>query len=92
VLAGTVTDGSITWTAEAYAVDSLLDGIDSDSWSVSSPTGLTVAAGSPVISAGQQLTRAVLSEGVSGVKYSVENVVVTDLGHEYVARVVLKIE
>lgn len=91
ILGGQVTDGSITWTAEAYSGDSLLHGIASDIWSASVPAGLTVVAQPPVVTAGLQQTAVVLSGGAAGVTYGIENEVVTDLGHEYVARVVLQV-
>jgi len=93
ITAGSTTrDGSLVWTAQAYTGDSLMDQILSDTWTASDPTGLTVEAQSPINSAGLQQTSVILSEGVAGVTYVVENEVVTDLGYEYMARIILTIE
>jgi hypothetical protein len=91
-IGGTVVDGSITWTAEAYATSSLQEQIVSDTWTVSDSPGLTVAPIAPIITAGEQLTRAVLSGGMVGTVYTVENEVLTSVGLEYVARLLLTIE
>lgn len=88
---GTVVDGSITWTAAIIDDTSLEDQIDSDAWSTSDPSGLTVEPASPVVSAGLQQTSVVLSEGTSGRTYTVENEMTTTGGFEYIGRVVLTI-
>jgi len=92
VLGAEVIDGSLIWTAQNYTSDSLLDQIDTDSWTTSSPTGLTVEPIAPALSDESQLTSVVLSGGVLGRTYIVENEIVTSLGYEYVARILLTIE
>jgi len=92
ILGATIKDGSIIWTTQGFTGDSLQDQILSDTWTTSDPTGLTVEAQSPINSAGLQQTSVILSEGVAGVTYIVENEVVTDLGYEYMARIILTIE
>ena len=89
---GSAVDGSIVWTAQAVSLNSLIDGIDTDSWSDSDPTGLTIEPQTPVDTAGLQLTSVIISGGVAGTVYTIENEVVTDLGYEYVARLILTIE
>lgn len=91
-LGGTVVDGSITWTAQAISVDSLLDSIAADAWSASDPAGLTVTPQAEVATAGLQMTSVVLSGGTIGVTYTVDNEVDTLSGREYVARILLTIE
>ena len=92
VLGATIVDGSITWEAELYTVDSLQDRIDTDTWVASDSPGLTLVPSAPVDTAGEQLTVAVISGGVAGTTYTVENEVFTTEGLEYVARLVLTIE
>lgn len=91
VIAQAVIDGPITWTAEAIDTDSLADTIVSDSWAASVPAGLTVQADAPFNTAGLQRTSAILSGGVAGTTYVIENTVITSLGHEYVARILLTV-
>jgi hypothetical protein len=90
--AGTVVDGSIIWTAEPYATTSLQDQIVSDIWTASDSPGLTVEPVTPTITAGEQLTAVVLSGGVVGTTYTVDNEVLTTEGYEYMARLFLTIE
>lgn len=87
----TLTDGSITWTAEAVDGDSLADGIASDTWGPSDPVGLTVDAQAPLVDPGAQLTAAYLSGGTPGEVYEIENTVTSDNGQELVARIVLSV-
>jgi hypothetical protein len=91
VLAGTVTDGSITWTAQAISATSLLEHISTDSWTVDD-SALTVEGQFYTDTAGLQATRAIISGGVAGTTYTVENEVITDLGLEYMARIILTVE
>lgn len=88
---GTVVDGSITWTAELIDDASLADEIDTDTWTVDDTT-LTVEPVAPVITDGLQMTSAFLSDGLSGITYTVENEMVTTGGREYLARILLTIE
>jgi hypothetical protein len=95
VLGATVKDGSITWTTQAYSAASLIDGIDTDSWTLSAPVGVTVTPVAPAVSTDSQFTSAVLEAvdvGSVGTEYTIENEIVTDLGYEYVARILLTIE
>ena len=87
-----VIDGSIIWTTQPYSLASLVDGIASDTWTTSNPTGLTVEPQAAVVELESQLTSAIMSGGVIGRTYTVENEIVTDLGYEYVARLLLTIE
>lgn len=89
---GTTVDGSIIWTAQPVTVDSLMDRISTDLWSDSNPAGLTIEPQPPVDEAGDQVTSAIISGGVPGVVYTIENEVTTFLGYEYVARLILTIE
>ena len=91
-IGSTTRDGSLVWTAQDVSSNSLMDSIASDTWTVSSPSGLTVEPVTPIITSGMQLTSVILSGGVVGVTYTVENEVFTTLGFEYVARIVLEIE
>jgi len=91
VLAGSVTDGSLTWAAQAISFDSLIERIASDSW-VHTPTGILVEPVAPVNTAGLQQTAAICSLGAIGDVYIIENEVVTTLGLEYMARLELTIE
>jgi hypothetical protein len=88
-LGASVVDGSLTWTAELYDATSLKDEIASDLWTAASD--LSVAAAAPVITPGLQQTSAVLSGGVAGQTYVVDNEVFTTGGLEYVARIELSI-
>jgi hypothetical protein len=90
-LAGTIVDGSITWTAQALSTASLLETVATDTWSASDPVGLTVEAQLPIDLPGLQRTSVVLSEGSVGVEYAVDNEVITATGKEFVARVLLTV-
>ena len=92
VIGAEVIDGSITWTTEAITVDSLMDRIDTDTWVASDSPGLTLVPVPPIDTAGEQITAAVISGGVMGTTYTVENEVLTTEGYEYVARLFLTIE
>jgi hypothetical protein len=92
VAGASVVDGSITWTAEAIATTSYEDMIVSDVWTGGDSSGLTVEPVAPTIAAGLQQTAVVLSGGVVGTVYTVENEVLTTQGLEYVARLLLTIE
>jgi hypothetical protein len=87
-----IVDGSITWTTEAIATNSLEEMIASDLWTVSDSPGLTLEPQAPTVLAGKQATRAIMSGGLSGVTYVVENEVFSSEGLEYVARLLLTIE
>lgn len=91
-IGGTVTDGSITWTAQVLSSDSLIHEIATDAWSDSIPAGLTVEGQLPVTVPGAQMTQVILSGGSSGITYTVENEVTTASGLEYIAQIILKIE
>lgn len=87
---GTVTDGSITWTAEALSVDSLLEQIDTSTWTV--PTGLTGTAEAKITTAGQQAVTIKLAGGAAGQSYAVVNEILTTEGNEYQAVLELGVE
>jgi hypothetical protein len=90
-LGGTITDGSITWTAQAISVVSLIEQIANDNWT-HAPTGVSVEPVVPVNEAGLQQTAAICSLGAVGETYVIENEVITTLGLEYMARLELTIE
>jgi len=89
-LGGTVTDGSITWTAVALSDDSLLEQIASSTWDVSTP--LIGSSETTIDTPGQQATGIELSGGVAGTTYTVVNEIVTTAGAEYWARLELTID
>ena len=73
VVGGTVTDGSITWTAEAIGNDSLLATIASSAWSADA--GVTADDDALVNTNGLQVVSIQVSGGTSGQVYEVSNVV-----------------
>jgi hypothetical protein len=75
--AGTVTDGSITWTAEAVSNDSLWATVDSSAWDVgpNSPAGITVGGEALVNTDGSQIATAQVSGGTVDELYEVTNTV-----------------
>jgi hypothetical protein len=89
-LGGTVRDGSITWTAEALTVNSLLETIASSVWDV--PTGLTGTGEVTTSTAGQQATEVVIADGTPGQVYEVVNEITTSSGNEYQAVLELTID
>jgi hypothetical protein len=89
-LSGTVRDGSITWTAVALSVDSLLETIASSDWEV--PTGLTGSGEVTSSTAGIQATEIVLAEGTPAAVYEVVNEIITSEGNEYQAVLELTID
>lgn len=89
-LGGTVRDGSITWTAVALSVDSLLETISTSDWDV--PTGLTPSAAATTATAGEQATEIAIAGGTPGEVYEVINEIVTSAGNEYNAVLELTIE
>ena len=89
-LSGTVKDGSVTWTAVALSVDSLLETIANSDWEV--PTGLTGSGEASTATAGLQGTEVVIAEGTPGEVYEVVNEITTSDGNEYQALLSLTIE
>lgn len=92
VVGATVKDGSITWTTQTMSNNSLMQMIASDAWSDSVPAGLVVNGAAYIDTPGLQQTMVILSEGVVGTTYEVDNEVFTNLGREYIARIIIKIE
>jgi hypothetical protein len=72
-LGGTVTDGSITWTAEAIDNTSLRATIVSSDWAASD--GITVSNEQTYSSDGIQIVTALISDGDAGSDYEVTNTV-----------------
>lgn len=72
-VAGTVTDGSVTWTAQEISNDSLTTTIDSSAWSAD--TGINVDNDSLETGNGKQMTSAHISGGAIGEIYDVANVI-----------------
>ena len=72
-LGGTVTDGSITWTAEAIDNDSLRATITDSDWTAE--MGITVDNDATTNTNGLQIVSAQVSGGTSGETYLVSNVV-----------------
>jgi hypothetical protein len=91
VIGGSVTDGSLTWQAQAISFDSLIERIATDNWT-HSPTGIEVEPVAKVDTAGLQQTAAICSLGAVGETYVIENEVITTNGLEYMARLELTIE
>lgn len=89
-LGGTVKDGSVTWTAVALSVDSLLETIASSDWEV--PTGLVGSNEATTNTPGMQGTEIVIADGTPAEVYEVVNEIVTSDGNEYQAVLTLTIE
>jgi hypothetical protein len=89
-LGGTVTDGSITWTAVSLTNDSLLEQIATSAWQV--PVGLSGSGESTIITPGQQAASIDLADGAAETTYTVVNEIVTTTGTKYVARLELTID
>ena len=85
-----VQDGSILWEAEPYSSSALLDEVDTDTWTAND-TDLIVEPQLPTSDPGLQQTMVILSGGVAGTTYTVENEVFTSGGLEYVARIYLTV-
>jgi hypothetical protein len=73
-LGGTVTDGSITWTAQAITNDSLRATISSSAWAASS-SDITIAGETSVNTGGSQVVTALISGGTAGRRYEITNTV-----------------
>lgn len=74
-IGGTVTDGSITWTAEAISNDSLLTTISSSDW-LADDSDLTVDGEVLVNTSGAQVATVHVSGGVTGNEYEVTNTII----------------
>jgi hypothetical protein len=70
---GTVTDGSITWTAETLSNDALQSTITLSDWEAD--TGLTIASEELVNTDGVQRTSVIVGGGAVGRKYEVRNII-----------------
>lgn len=77
---GTVSDGSITWTAEALSNDSLLATITLSAWAVDPLAGLTLSADDMINTNGSQRTWLLVAGGVAGRKYEVKNTITLSNG------------
>jgi len=88
ILGGTVIDGSITWTAVIMTVDSLLERIDTVTWTVPAP--LTIAEDPFVDTPAEQSTSGHFGGGVEGTTYDAEVSVLTTENNTYEA--ILKVE
>ncbi len=69
---GTVTDGTITWTAEAISNDSLLATISSSAWA-ESDIAITLDDETLVNTNGQQVAAVMVAGGAVGETYEVSN-------------------
>jgi hypothetical protein len=85
-----VTDGRITWTAEALSLTSLEDQVSASDWEADS--ALTVDGDSQTVTPGLQLTFAYVEGGVSGQTYEVVNTMTTLLGRIFQGVVKLRID
>jgi hypothetical protein len=89
VLAGTVLDGSIRWTAVAMSTDGLLETIVTSTWTV--PGAVTDTTDAVASEAGRQATSVFLASATPG-EYEIVNEIVTSSGAEYQAVITLTIE
>jgi hypothetical protein len=71
---GTVTDGSVTWTAEAISNDSLKATIVTSAWATDD-SGITADNGALTNTNGAQIVAVDVSDGTSGQTYFVTNTV-----------------
>ena len=81
VVGGTVTDGTITWTAEAVSNDSLIATIASSVWSVDD-TSLVLDDEALVNTNGTQIASLHADGGVEGTTYYVVNTITLSDGSE----------
>lgn len=88
-LAGTVVDGSITWTAAAYSFAGLEDRIDTVTWFPA--TGITLDGQIDTDTAGLQQALVYASGGVAGKTYTSYALIETQAGETYEVRLILTI-
>lgn len=86
----TVTDGTITWTAEAYSTDSLEDTLATADWTA--PAGLTIDGEDTSQTAALQQAAAFASGGTEGTTYDATCLMVTTFGREFEGILRLTIE
>jgi len=89
-LASTVTDGSITWTAQAISNDSLRTTIDTSVWFA--PTDISISVEQVYDTDGMQMTSALIGGGVAGESYDVLNTVTFDDGSVEVSIIRVSVE
>lgn len=87
---GTVTDGSITWTAQAISNDSLIATIAVSAWSAE--TGVTITDETLTNTNGVQITSMQVSAGAIGQQYEVSNVVTMSDGSVEESILLLSVE
>jgi hypothetical protein len=87
---GTVTDGSITWTAEAIGNESLRAAIISSAWSA--PVDITVDSETVVNTGGAQIVAADVAGGDPGQTYDITNTVTLSDGTVEESVIVLSVE
>jgi hypothetical protein len=90
-LGGTVSDGSITWTAQALSNSSLLERIGTVDWPAVS--GFTITPDDALDDPGEQLTVAKIgSATASSTRTEIRVVVTTTAGNIYVGIIKMKVE
>jgi hypothetical protein len=87
---GTVSDGSVTWTAEAIGNDSLLTTIASSSWQ-SFDSSLAVSDELLVNTGGAQVATVQVSGGVMGSDYEVLNTITLEDGSVEESRLLVQV-